>query len=99
MRIVDGVAYADSAAQEVKVLDIRTLEEYKLWLRFSNGETGVFDFSPLLKYDGFASLRDKEVFSRVEVEYGVPIWNGGETDISPKYLYDNFMRSTVQEEA
>ena len=99
MRIVDGVAYADEAEQEMKVLDIRVLEGYKLWLRFNNEETRVFDFVPLLGMAAFTPLADKEVFAGVRIEHGVPTWNSGETDISPRYLYDNSREDILKEEA
>lgn len=98
MRIVDGVAYADETEQEMKVLDIRVLDGYRIWLRFSNEETRVFDFIPLLEKAAFAPLADKAVFADVRIEYGVPTWNHGETDISPRYLYDNSREDTLQEE-
>ena len=98
MRVVDGIAYADKAAEEMKLLDIKALADHELWLRFSNGETGLFDFSPLLGEAAFAALVDEEIFSDVVLEYGIPIWNSGETDISPQYLYDKARKVTAEEE-
>lgn len=89
MYIVDGVAYAGDKAPAIKVSGVRPMEGHKLWVRFNTGETKVFDFTPLLKDPAFAPLTDHDVFAGVYIDYGVTVWNDGDIDISPKYLYDN----------
>ena len=39
MYIKNGIAYAGEQVQPLKVSSVCPLENYKLWLRFSNGET------------------------------------------------------------
>ena len=89
MYIKDGIAYADSPEKPVSVISVRALDDYKLWVRFSTGETKVFDFITLLDSTGFMPLKDKTVFNSVYVDYGVPVWNDGAIDIAPEYLYTN----------
>lgn len=89
MYIKDGIAYAGELEKPIKVSGVRPLDNYKLWVRFSNGESRVFDFTSLLKYPAFAALANEEFFKRVYIDYGVPVWNDGEVDIDPEYLYDN----------
>lgn len=89
MYIVDDIAYAGDREPVIRISGVRPLEDYKLWLRFNTGEAKVFDFKPLLKYKGFASLRDPEVFCEVYIDYGVTVWNNGNIDIAPEYLYAN----------
>lgn len=89
MYIVDGIAYAGEQAPEIKIKGVRPMEDYKLWLRFSTGEAKVFDAKPLLGKPAFAPLADKTVFNGVYIDYGVTVWNNGDIDISPKFLYDN----------
>ena len=89
MYIVDGVAYAGEKAPAIKVSGVRPLDGHKLWLRFSTGDAKVFDFSPLLSKPAFAPLADKTVFQNVYIDYGVTVWNNGEIDIAPTFLYEN----------
>jgi len=89
MYIVDGIAYAGEREPEIKVKGVRPLEDYKLWLRFSTGEIKIFDFRPLLEKPAFAPLADRSVFRGVYIDYGVTVWNDGDIDISPKFLYDH----------
>jgi len=89
MYIVNGIAYAGEKEPEIKVKGVRPLEDYKLWLRFSTGEIKIFDFRPLLEKPAFAPLADRSVFRGVYIDYGVTVWNDGDIDISPKFLYDH----------
>ena len=89
MYIKDGIAYAGEQKQPLKISGVRPLEGYRLWLRFNNGEAKVFDFSGLLDSPAFSPLRDKAVFNSVYIDYGVTVWNDGEIDIAPEYLYEN----------
>ena len=89
MYIENGIAYAGEKAPMLKVYGIRPMEGYKLWLRFSDGTTKVFDFVPMLDKPAFAPLKDVETFNKVYIDYGVPVWNDGDIDIAPEYLYEN----------
>ena len=89
MYIVDGIAYAGEKEPLIKISGVRPMEDFKLWIRFSTGEAKVFDFKPLLEKPAFAPLADKAVFNGVYIDYGVTVWNDGNIDISPKFLYDN----------
>ena len=89
MYVVDGIAYAGEREKPITIISARALENYKLWLRFSNGEIKTFDFTPLLSTGGFLPLLDKVLFNSVYVDYGVPVWNDGAIDIAPEYLYQN----------
>ena len=84
---VNGIAYADEKEHLLTVVSIRALDDYKLWVRFSTGETKVFDFIPLLESGVFSALKDKALFNSVYVDYGVPVWCNGEIDIAPERLY------------
>lgn len=89
MYIVDGIAYAGEKEPVIKISGVRPMEDYKLWLRFSTGEARIFDFKPLLEKPAFALLTDEAVFKGVYIDYGVTVWNDGDIDISPKFLYDH----------
>lgn len=49
MYIKDGIAYAGTQKMPVKVSGVRPLEDYKLWVRFTDGKAKIFDFSGLLQ--------------------------------------------------
>lgn len=89
MYIVDGIAYAGESTPVLKISGVRPMEDYKLWVRFSNGEAKIFDFKPMLVQPAFAPLADKAVFAGVYIDYGIPVWNDGDIDISPKFLYEH----------
>lgn len=65
--------------------------DFKLRLTFANGETGVFDCSPLLDFGVFRELRDLRYFQQVRVEGGTVVWPH-EQDICPDTLYEESER-------
>lgn len=83
------IAHANGGTPLLKVISVRPLDGYKLWLRFSTGETRVFDCAKLLSMPAFAPLADTNVFKNVDLDHGVPVWDGGEIDIAPETLYAN----------
>ena len=95
MYISDGIASAGEQEPVIKVCGVRASQGHKLWLRFTTGEVKVFDFTPLLKEAGFALLADEHTFAGVYIDHGVTVWNDGDVDIAPEYLYEH----SVAEEA
>ena len=89
MRVVNGIAYANNEAQLLKVVSAKALSDFRLWLRFSNGDTRVFDASDLLRYPAFKELSDPKLFGDVYLDYGVPTWLDGRVDLAPEMLYEN----------
>ena len=89
MYIKDGIAYAGEQTPALHISGVRPMDNYKLWVRFNNNEEKIFDFKPLLSSPAFAPLADMETFKCVYIDYGMPVWNNGEIDIAPEYLYEN----------
>ena len=89
MYIIDGIAYAGELKPPLKVIGIKPLADYSLWLRFNNGESRLFDFKPLLNEPCYAPLKDINAFFGVYIDFGVPVWFDGDIDISPEYVYEN----------
>lgn len=87
MYIRDGIAYAGEIKPSLKVSGVRPLNDYKLWVRFSNGEEKIIDFSRELDFPAFAPLKDKELFRSVYIDYGIIVWDSGKIDVAPEYLY------------
>ena len=89
MYISNGIACAGEQAPVIKVCGVRPLSGHRLWLRFTTGEAKVFDFTPLLKDAAFQPLEDETAFAGVYIDYGVTVWNDGDIDIAPEYLYEH----------
>ena len=89
MYIKDGIAYAGELKPVLRISEVRPMDNYRLWVRFNNNEEKIFDFKPLLNSPAFAPLSDIEIFKGVYIDYGIPVWNNGDIDISPEYLYEN----------
>jgi hypothetical protein len=71
------------------VVEVRPLDNYRLWLRFEDGAAGEVDVAGLVAFRGvFAPLQDKATFDRVRVEpeLGTVVWPDG-ADLDPDVLY------------
>ncbi len=71
------------------VIQVTTVDGFKLRLRFEDGTEGEVDCSTLLSFKGvFAPLKDPAEFARVRVnpELGTICWPNG-ADICPDVLY------------
>ncbi|WP_096700714.1 DUF2442 domain-containing protein [Magnetospirillum sp. 15-1] len=71
------------------VVQVTTVDGFKLRLRFEDGTEGEVDCSTLLSFKGiFAPLKDPAEFARVRVnpELGTICWPNG-ADICPDVLY------------
>lgn len=87
MYVMDGIAYAGDPSKKLTIVSVRPLDGYRLFLRFSTGESGVFDMGPMLDSPAFAPLRDKAEFDRVYIDFGALTWMDGEADLAPEYVY------------
>jgi len=69
-----------------RVSKVIPLEGNRLELIFTNGETGIYDCSPLLSFGVFRELADVRYFRKAAVELGTVVWPN-EQDICPDTLY------------
>ena len=53
MYVIDGIAYAGEPEAIIKVCGVRALDNYKLWLRFSDGSIKIYDVNKMLNYPAF----------------------------------------------
>lgn len=88
MYVIDGIAYAGKPVRPVSVCGVRTLDDWKLWIRFNDNTAKIYDFKPLLQYPAFERLNDIELFKQCYIDYGTVTWLDGEIDISPEELYN-----------
>ena len=71
-----------------RVIEVRPLPDYKLALRFSDGQARVFDVEPYLGCGAFAELKKPEVFNSVKVSFDTVEWCNG-VDLCPEVLYEH----------
>jgi len=70
------------------VIEVRPLADYKLNLRFENGEQRLFDMRPLLQIRPWNRIASQTVFECVRIAYGTVVWPG-DIDVAPETLYDD----------
>jgi len=71
-----------------KVIEVRVLEGYKLWLRFQDGLSGTVDLSTELWGPMFEPLKDVALFAQAAIhpELETVTWPNG-ADLAPEFLY------------
>jgi len=74
-----------------RVKSVVAQDDYKLVLTFTNGETGIFDCSPLLDFGVFKEFRDVLYFKQARIEGGTVVWPH-EQDICPDTLYEDAVK-------
>lgn len=79
-----------------RVEEAKFVEDYKVWLRFSDGKAGVIDFSGELWGPVFEPLKDRDTFRKVHVhpERDTLTWPNG-ADFAPEFLYDQLAAQHV----
>lgn len=68
------------------VQSVEPLEDFRLLVTFTTGETRRFDVRPLLDLPVYQRLRQDGYFFRAHVEHGTVVWDE-QCDVSPDSLY------------
>ena len=68
------------------VTKVIPVENYKLILKFKNGEEKIFDMAPYLETGIFKELKDEALFKTAHVSFDTVEW-ANEADIDPETLY------------
>ena len=84
----DGICYASSSAQDVRVVSAKPLQGGMLLVGFSSGEERLFDTTSL-EGPAFEPLRDEAVLAGPKVEHGFVSWADGQVDVAPEYMYEH----------
>lgn len=85
---VNGILYASSSKELLKIQDAKVTGDKMLLLTFSSGEKRVFD-ATVLKGDVFAPLNDPAVFNNFKIVHGVITWMDEDIDCAPEYMYEH----------
>lgn len=76
-----------------KIIELKYIDEYKLWIRFNDGESKIIDFKNFIGKGISSILIDIEYFKLVTIDNGGGIeWPNG-FDFCPNYLKE-FVDST-----
>ncbi|TAL68465.1 MAG: DUF2442 domain-containing protein [Bacteroidetes bacterium] len=73
----------------IEIKNAKYIDNYKIWLEFSDGTSGIADLSEDLWGKIFEPLKDKNYFKNFAVSETMRTisWDNG-ADLSPEYLYD-----------
>jgi hypothetical protein len=74
----------------IKVVAARHINDYVIWLRFSDGTEGEVDLRAELYGEIFEPLKNIELFKAVFVnpEWGTIAWPNG-ADLAPEFLHSS----------
>lgn len=72
-------------------VEVKALENYKLWIKFENGETKIFDMEKYIQQKFYQRLKERKYFENVKIAGNTIEWENGE-DVAPENLYyDNIL--------
>jgi hypothetical protein len=81
----------------LKLVEIKALDGYRLWLRYADGAHGEIDVSDLVGRGVFEAWNDSKFFRSVRIdESGAPVW-GNDLDLCPDALYLRLTGKTPEE--
>jgi len=86
----------DSGHRILHVIAAKYLDEYRVWLQFSDGTSGEADLSAALRGPVFEPLKDKAFFSQVRFDPKMDaiVWPNG-ADLAPEYLKDLVVQNSA----
>ena len=82
----DGICYAGSLVEGIRISQAKPLPGKIMLLTFSTGEKRLLDVTQL-KGSAFAPLQDEKIFSNPVIFHGILTWKDGEIDIAPETAY------------
>ena len=78
-------------------IEVKALERYRIWLRYSDGVSGEIDLSDVAGMGVFKAWDTPGFFESVHIdEYGAIVWNE-EIDLCPHSLYMELTGKTWDE--
>ena len=75
-----------------QTISARAGDGYNIHVSFADGTSGIFDFSPYIKYPCYEPLRERAFFAKVEAAHGTLSWPG-EIDIAPEAVWADAVRT------
>jgi hypothetical protein len=80
----------------IRVVEVRPLENARLWVRFSDGVEGTFSVEPERRGGIFVPLTDPKVFNQVRIDedFGCVEWPAG-IDLCPTAMHEEVVRENT----
>jgi len=74
----------------VRVVEVKVIEPYRIWVRFDDDLEGTLDLSPMLDTGIFQQLRDPALFEKAQIDQitHTVTWPNG-IDLCPDSLYQD----------
>ena len=72
------------------IVKVELRENYKIYIKFNDGLSGIIDFQNKIKTDHRNIIReliDENKFKAIKIERHTLCWDNG-VDFAPEYLYD-----------
>lgn len=88
MYVLNGIVYGGTPQGNIKVSNVKILDDMIMLLSFTTGEMRLFD-ATILNGEAFKRLREESVFKNPVIEHGVVTWDNGNIDCAPEYMYDH----------
>jgi hypothetical protein len=85
---INGILYASSKLDMIKIADAKVTGYMMMLLTFSTGEQRVFD-AEILNGEVFEPLKDDSVFRNFAIVHGVITWANEEIDCAPEFMYEH----------
>ena len=85
----NGMCYADDFAEVLSITEAKYLGDFRLMVKFSTGEKGIFDGRTLFDLPVFKPLCDEKVFKAFKLDYETLTWLDGRADIAPEFVHEN----------
>ncbi len=76
-----------NANMRPKLVEVKALPGYRLWLRYSDGVEGIVDLSDRVGKGVFAAWLDESTFQKVTIGPGGEVAWGEALDLCPDALY------------
>ncbi|NOT77536.1 MAG: DUF2442 domain-containing protein [Bacteriovoracaceae bacterium] len=78
-----------------KIIEVKVLKDKNLYLKFSNGKSGSFNFEDFFSYKGILKpLSDQNFFNQVSIADGTIAWPN-EIDFCPDVLYSIITKEKI----
>ena len=76
-----------------KIVAVKPLDDYRLWVRFDDCLEGVYEVEPARRGGVFDQLRDPAVFNEVAIneDFGCVEWPGG-VDLCPTSMHEEMVQ-------
>jgi hypothetical protein len=91
MKIIVDYKDSETGINELKIDSAKYLKDYKIWIKFNDGEEKLVDFKPFLSKSLHPSIKkylDEKIFSNFSLINGNLNWNDYDMIFPISDLYD-----------